>query len=217
MRVTPSMRTAACTAPYLAWMALMAVLPQGAGPYAARSFCTAVLLAASLAVFRPGRKGLACAPAWGVAAGLAVFALWTWPEGFEWYRRWFVAGRGAGAGASPYDPAVCGWPLTLVRLAGSAFVIAVAEEMFFRHFLYRRLQSREWADVPHGTFDTGAFLWTTALFALEHDRWLAGAAAGAVSGLVYVTKGLGAAALAHVVTNLALGLHVIRHGLWTFW
>ena len=37
----------------------------------------------------------------------------------------------------PYAPEICGWPLALVRLAGSAFVIAVIEEFFWRGFLYR--------------------------------------------------------------------------------
>jgi CAAX prenyl protease-like protein len=57
----------------------------------------------------------------------------------------------------------------------------------------------------------------TGLFALEHDRWFAGALAGAVYGLVYIRRGLAAAILAHVVTNFLLGLYVIDRGAWGLW
>ena len=38
-----------------------------------------------------------------------------------------------------YAPEHCGWALTLVRLAGSAFVIAIIEEFFWRGFVYGKL------------------------------------------------------------------------------
>lgn len=198
-------------------MALMAVLPATAVDYATRAACTAAALGVYLFTVRPAAPLRPRPLVWGVLAGLAVGVLWVVPESFAFYRRYLIFGGGAATGPSPYDPAVCGWPLTLARLAGSAFVIAAAEELFFRDFLYRRLQSRDWMSVDRRTFDVDAFLWTTALFALEHDRWLAGAAAGALYGLVSIRCGLGAAVTAHVVTNLALGLYVIGRGEWGFW
>ena len=62
-----------------------------------------------------------------------------------------------------------------------------------------------------------AFLWTTALFALEHDRYLAGAMAGAAYGALAIRKGLGAAIVAHVTTNLVLAVYVIARSEWAFW
>ena len=153
----------------------------------------------------------------GVLVGFAVFVLWVAPEDIEAYRRFCVIGGAAAAGPSPYDPASCGWPLTLARLAGSAFVIAPAEELFFRFFLYRRLQSGDWTRVDRRVFDLSAFLWSVGLFALEHDRIVAGAAAGAIYLLLYMRRGLAAAIAAHVVTNFALGMYVIKTGLWNFW
>ena len=44
-----------------------------------------------------------------------------------------------------------------------------------------------------------------------------GAMAGGIYGLLAIRRGLGSAVVAHVVTNLALGLHVIYHGAWAFW
>ncbi len=71
--------------------------------------------------------------------------------------------------------------------------------------------------MPPSRFDASAFLWTVGLFALEHNRWLAGALAGALYGWVALRKGLWAAILAHVVTNLVLALYVIESGEWAFW
>ena len=216
------------SAPYVAWMLLMFALPAaGAGEcaaYAVKTFAGAALLAlfAVCAVRRYGlRAGLSLPGlAAGLAAGLAVAVLWIAPEYSEFYREWFATGSlpdPRASGDSPFAPENCGWPLTLVRLAGSAFVIAPAEELFFRWFLYRRLQSADWLSPSRRVFDMQAFLWTTALFALEHDRFAAGAAAGAVYLAVYLRRGVASAALAHSVTNLALGIWAIARCEWTFW
>ena len=55
------------------------------------------------------------------------------------------------------------------------------------------------------------------LFTLEHDRPAVAALAGALYGFAAIRLGLGAAIVAHVVTNLALGLYVIRCDAWGFW
>ena len=213
--------TAATVAPYLAWMALMLALPATAPCYALRSAATAALLMlyAARGRMHVDRSAVPGMIGFGVAVGFAVFALWVFPERFEVYRRLFVLGGGATpAGPSPYDPSVCGWPLAITRLAGSAFVIAPAEELFFRNFLYRWLQKGgDWTSSSLRRFDASAFLWTVALFALEHDRYLAGAMAGAAYGLLAIRKGLGAAIVAHVTTNLVLGMYVIVRQAWAFW
>ena len=96
-------------------------------------------------------------------------------------------------------------------------MIAPVEEVFFRSFLYRWLQDRDFASVPLSRLDLPAFLWTVFLFVLEHDRPVAAAMAGGAYGLLAIRFGLRSAVVAHVVTNLALGLHVIYHGAWAFW
>lgn len=201
-------------------MALMAVLPATAYCYAVRAAAAYALLAIWFAASRinplkiPFRRMLGP----GVAVGLAVFALWVLPEGLEAYRRFFIIGDAAATGPSPYDPSVCGWPLTVVRLVGSAFVIAPAEELFFRNFLYRWLQKGgDWTSSSLRRFELGAFLWTVALFALEHDRYLAGAMAGAAYGLLAIRRGLGAAIVAHVTTNFVLGVYVTACHAWALW
>ena len=69
-----------------------------------------------------------------------------------------------------------------------------------------------------GLFTWPSFLVTSALFAVEHDRWLVGLMAGVAYNLLfYRTKSLYACMVAHGVTNLALGIYVLRTGQWTFW
>jgi CAAX prenyl protease-like protein len=176
-------------------MAVMMLLPHDAPSYAIRVAATAPLLVFSWFLLGRPRPDFSVGTLlWGAGAGIAVFILWIAPE---------ILGMGTGAiaGASPFDPAVCGWPLTLVRLAGSAFVIAVAEELFFRRWL----------------MDFAGFWWMVALFAIEHDRWAVGALAGAVYGFLSLKKGLSSAIVAHVVTNFVLALWVIWRGEWQFW
>ena len=173
----------------------MMILPHDAPSYAVRTAVAAAALAASFFLLRMPRLDFSLRSlGWGVAAGIAVFAIWIAPE---------IAGYGTGAiaGDSPFDPKVCGWPLTIVRLCGSAFVIAAAEELFFRRWL----------------MNFAGFWWMVALFAIEHDRWAVGALAGAVYGFLALKKGLTSAIIAHVVTNLVIGLWVIWRGDWQFW
>ena len=207
-------------APFVAWIALQMTLPTTAVGYAVRTGVTAAVgLACLLALKAPcrfPRRGVLV----GLAGGLAVCALWIAPEYSTWYRTWLELPLGEpppAPGPSPYEPSVCGWPLTLAKLIGSAFVIAPVEEVFFRSFLYRRLQSVDFRAVPLSRFDLSSFLWMVFLFTLEHDRPVVAALAGAAYGFLAIRFGLGSAIVAHVVTNLALGLHVIYRGEWWFW
>lgn len=188
--------------PYAAWMVLMAVLPQTAFCYALRGAITALVLAASALVLcpRPAEtvfaRGFLRSLLAGVLAGLAVLVIWIAPE------MWFSAGRPVAASDSPYSPETCGIILTLAKLAASALVIPVAEELFFRRWLV----------------DFAGFWWMIVLFAVEHgERWHVGAIAGLVYAIAARRYGLRAAIIAHIVTNLALGLIVIGCGRWQFW
>lgn len=218
----------AAVAPFATWIALQTLLPATAGAYAVRSVATFGVLLAVLPRLRricplgagTLRAGLAQV-AWGLLGGLLVLALWTLPETSVFYRTWFVWPLGSlpaeAAAPSPYSPAVCGWPLTLAKLAGSAFVIAPVEEVFFRSFLYRWLQRHDFVAVPSTRFDLSALLWTILLFTLEHDRPLAAALCGLVYGLLFIRCGLLSALTAHVTTNLLLALYVVACGKWAFW
>ena len=197
------------TVPYVVWMALMMLLPATAEAYAARSAICALCLCAAYLLFRRsgGNMRIDGKGVWlGLAVGIVVWLVWVVPENFAWYRQWMIVGETESATPSPYDPAVCGWTLTLMRLAGSAFVIAAAEELFFRRWLYRWLGA-----------DRMAFVWMVILFAVEHNRPVVAALAGIAYGVVALRRGLGAAIIAHMTTNLILGIQVIATKNWAFW
>lgn len=210
-------------APFATWMAMMMILPATAGAYALRGFATAVLLIAggyAIGVkFFPKLKVSSVVS--GLIGGIAVCVIWILPETSEFYRTWLCWPPGfmppPATEPSPYDPAVCGWWLTSAKLIASAFIIAPVEEIFFRSFLYRRLQSRDFESVPLSRFDASAFAWMVCLFAAEHDRYLVAAIAGAVYGLLTIKFSLSSAIIAHITTNLLLALYVIYTGNWGFW
>ncbi len=157
----------------------------------------------------------------GLLVGVVVTVLWIVPEFSTFYRTWFCWPLGllpaSSPAPSPYEPAVCGWALTVAKLIGSAFVIAPVEEVFFRSFLYRWLQKRDFLSIPLSRFNISAFLWMVFLFTLEHDRPLAAAVAGAAYGFAAIRFGLASAIVAHVTTNLLLALYVIHQNAWAFW
>ena len=110
------------------------------------------------------------------------------------------------------------WPLALARLAGLALVVPVMEELFWRSFLLRWLASRDFMRVEPRRVGVKAFLITTALFALEHDRWLAGAIAGAAYNWLYMRSGnLWVPIAAHALTNLILGCWILATESWQYW
>lgn len=189
--------------PYAVWMVLMMALPSTAVGYAIRTLATALALGWSLGGHwrQTVGKMSGAALGWGVLVGVLVCVVWVVPESFGWYRRLFILGDEAPTAASAFDPKTCGWALTVVKLLGSALVISVAEELFFRKWL----------------IGFAGFWWMVGLFAIEHDRWLVGAIAGVAYGYLYLRKGLGSAIIAHAVTNLLLGLWVIYRGEWAFW
>lgn len=105
-----------------------------------------------------------------------------------------------------------------VRLAGSALLVPMLEEVFFRSFLYRYVEKADFLTVPLRHFSPRAFLITAAIFGLEHREWLAGIlAAFAYQGLVIRKNRIGDAVTAHAITNWLLGLWVIWKGAWQFW
>lgn len=189
-------------APYAAWMVLMAALPATATAYAFRTAVVAAMLAAGASKvsshLRSSVSRLKSSLLSGLLVGLAVFLIWILPEQFDvsFYRRFCIIGEGGTQAV-----AEAGAAMIAVRLIGSAFVISVAEELFFRRWL----------------ISFAGFWWMVALFAIEHDRWVVGAIAGAVYGLLYLRRGLLAAIVAHATTNLVLGLWVLKTGQWQFW
>jgi CAAX prenyl protease-like protein len=147
-----------------------------------------------------------------LVTGVVVYLLWVrmdWP--------WAMQGNPSG-----YNPFLAGndWGnvLAIVRLFGAVAVVPLMEELFWRSFLIRYLISPQFKAVPLGSFSMLSFLATTGLFGLEHHLWLAGMVAGAAyTLLLYHTRALWPSIMAHAVTNLLLGLHVLFTHEWIWW
>lgn len=217
--------------PFAAWIAVMALLGEPAGwKYAVRA-------ALSLALFlylRPWRWNypplkLRNLPA-AIGIGAAVFVIWILPQ-TDWFARFETLHRAYMTFGiqmpwrlSPpleqirYAPDLEGWGFALIRLAGSAFVIAIVEEFFWRGCAYRWIQKEDFLSVDPGVFDARAFWITAALFASIHNEWLVGLICGVIYGYTYIrTRDIWAVSIAHVVTNLLLGLYVLWSGKYEFW
>lgn len=149
--------------------------------------------------------------AWSVLAGIVVLLLW-----LNLGASWMVIGTSAG-----FDPRSGGaidWPLVVVRIAGAALVVPVMEELFWRSFLLRWLQSSNFLAVQPSLLKFRYIVVTAILFGLEHNLWFAGIVAGLAYGWLYVRfRTLWSAIIAHGVTNGLLGVWVLMTGQWAYW
>jgi len=183
-------------------------------------------------------------PRWlyGVRSLAALAAVAVFARGYDWGDRaelgWYAVAVTGGVGvfglwilldlpyltvgeADPWDPMVAGSisvPLVAMRLLGSALVVPVVEELFWRSFLMRWLHHPRFVDVPPGKVSHRALVISSLVFATEHRLWFAGLLAGLVYGEIYRRSGdLRVVILAHAVTNAALGVWVLGTGAWGFW
>ena len=147
-----------------------------------------------------------------VAGGCGVFLVWI---GFN--QDWAVLSRPSG-----FAPQLPGggvdWSQAIARLAGFALIVPVMEELFWRSLVLRWIEKHDFLAVAPRQVGWRGFVITTVLFALEHDRWFAGAVAGAVYNWLYMRSGnLWVPIVAHIVTNGVLGVWVLYTGRWEFW
>ena len=218
--------------PFLAWLFLMHMLGDPTGwKYAVR----AALCLGLFFYLKPwktyDRFELKHAPL-AIVSGLFVYGVWVFFETVlgtstgivqQFYLKYAVLPWGElpeiPTETSAYDPSLCGWPLSLVRLGGSAFVIAMIEEFAWRGLLYRwATGAKNFLKCELSRFDWTALLLVNVVFGVEHHRWLAGIIAGIVYTLVMIrTRNIWAAVLAHVITNFVLGVHVLMTGSYQFW
>ncbi|MGB3212099.1 MAG: CAAX prenyl protease-related protein [Desulforhopalus sp.] len=149
-----------------------------------------------------------------IFCGLLVLVVWIVSEDFLFQ-------IGAKPGFDPYSMAesqAVAFVYILVRLIGSSAVVPIMEELFWRSFLMRYLINEDFRSIPMGSFTWFSFIGVALLFGLEHQRVLVGILAGLLYGFLLIRqKKLRGVILAHVVTNLGLGLYIILTGSWSFW
>lgn len=125
-----------------------------------------------------------------------------------------------------------GWPAALAavpvgwaalwmafRVVGYVVLTPVAEELAFRGFLTRRLESPDIDRVPIGRFAWIPFLVSSVLFgALHGQMWLAGTMAGMTfAAALYRRRVFADAVVAHAVTNGLLAVYAAATGQWSAW
>jgi CAAX protease family protein len=139
----------------------------------------------------------------GILVGLAVFVAW-----INLDQGWMVTGRlGDSEPAQPW-----------LRLAGFALVVPVMEELFWRSFLLRWIDSRDFLGADPRKASARALAIVSVLFAAEHSFWLAGLVAGIAYTWLYVRSGsLWIPIVSHTTTNATLGLWILATGNSQYW
>jgi len=148
-----------------------------------------------------------------VLVGAAVFVLW-----INLDAPWMLIGEPT-AGFVPVDAqGQLLWPLIVVRWLGASLLVPVMEELFWRSFLMRWLQTQQFEGLAPQRIGLKAVALSTFVFMLAHPLWLAAIVAGLAYALLYRQTGrLWPAVIAHAVTNGMLGVWVVASGQWQFW
>lgn len=211
-------------APFVAYMVLLALnawigaLLQHAGidarwAYGVRVSAAGALLLcywrfyAELHALRADVRHIALA----IAVGIAVLVAWVNLDVFP------LALPHSG-GFDPRSAGAIDWPLALVRVAGAAIIVPLMEELFWRSFVMRWLQSPRFLTLTPDAVGARAILFSAIAFGLEHHLWFAGILAGLAYGWLYVRTGaLWMPVIAHAVTNFGLAMWVLSSGRWEFW
>lgn len=153
------------------------------------------------------------------ALGIVVFVIWIAPDmlwpGYREHWLFSNAVTGRAAGTAPQDSLV----FLVFRIAGTALLVPIIEELFWRAWLMRYLVSPKFLEVPLGTFTALSFWISAALFASEHGPyWDVGLLAGiAYNWWMIRTRSLADCILAHAVTNACLAAYVLTAGHWQYW
>ena len=148
-----------------------------------------------------------------VGVGVAVFGLWITLDA-----AWMRLGEPS-AGFVPTDAAGrLIWPLVVLRWIGASLLVPVMEELFWRSFLMRWIQSPQFETVVPQRVGLKAIVLSTFVFMLAHTLWLAAVIAGLAYAWLYVRTGkLWVPVIAHAATNGVLGVWVVHTQQWAFW
>ncbi len=169
-----------------------------------------------------------------IAISIALFACWRYYRRLDWRIGWtpIVLGLIVGAAWIATDPAGDA-PDTLglwlgalppaamllwlsMRIFGTIILVPIAEELAFRGYLHRKLIADKFENIAEGAFSWKAFLISSALFGVLHDRWLAGALAGAVFAFALYRSGkISGAIAAHMSANALIAFWAIIFGQWS--
>ena len=199
-------------APFAAFIVLLAAFPHS--PWL-RGIAAAALLALFWRHYTELRESRLSTrqAAIAIAVGVAVFLAWIALDQ-PWAR---FGGQGAGYAPLTAEGAI-DWPRAMARFAILAAVVPVMEELFWRSFLMRWIDRRDFLGLEPRRVSATAVILASGLFALEHSLWVAGLIAGLAYAVLYMTtNNLRAPVVAHAVTNAILGSWILATGSWHLW
>ncbi len=106
----------------------------------------------------------------------------------------------------------------IMRFAILAVLVPLAEEIFLRGWLVRWIHDVDWNPVRISELGSKALLAPCVYGAITHPEIIAAIVwFGAVTWLMVKTKSIWSCVVAHMITNLLLGLYVLQTGSWELW
>lgn len=111
------------------------------------------------------------------------------------------------------------WMFIGIRLFGLVLVVPIVEEFFLRGWLMRYIDDPDWDEVPLGTAGHWALLGVLIYAVVTHPAEAIAAIVwfGMVTWLYLRTKSIWNCVIAHLVTNLLLGVYVLSTRSWALW
>ena len=166
-----------------------------------------------LAGLRHQLRGRSIVSWYAIGNGLAVYVLWI---GISALTQPFASEGPPEALSELAPPLLAVW--TIGRVLGAVLVVPVVEELAFRGFLLRRLVSSDFTKVPYDQWHWPAVLISSLAFALVHQQWMGGFAAGVLYAYAQKRRGLlSDAIVAHATANALIAAQVLLGGHWSLW
>ncbi len=151
-----------------------------------------------------------------LGVGVLIFVLWIAPEAFLGFPDRF---DGFNPMVFETSPGLY-WGTVVARFFRLVVVVPLVEEIFWRGFLQRYLIKENFVTVPFGQYTHLSFWGVTLAFASVHwgPDFIPAILTGAAFGWIAIrTKSLLACVIAHAVTNLLLGIYIMKTGQWGYW
>src|SRR5688500_15683362 len=127
-----------------------------------------ILVTIVLLAFFPRISWRLVQPVASIAVGVLVFVIWVGPD-VLWpsYRaHWLFQNDWMGKVQSSLDPALqTDTTFLFFRIVGTALLVPIIEELFWRGWLMRYIIKPDFATVPLGTYSPLSFWLTAVLFA----------------------------------------------------
>ncbi len=111
------------------------------------------------------------------------------------------------------------WTFLGIRFFGLVIIVPLIEEFFVRGWLMRWVDDPDWDEVPLGQATPKAWIAPTVYGLVAHltEPLAAVVWFSLVSWLYKKTGSIWDCVVAHAVTNLLLGLYIVKFGAWHLW